>query len=424
MGTTPAFQPAAHRGSWRTVAVPGREWLRVAGVLFAVGWGANQFSAMILAYRQHQGLSTATTEIVFGIYALGLIPALLVGGPVADRLGRRRVAWPAAATSVVATVVLVLGAHSVGLLYVGRFLAGVASGAMFAAGTAWVKELSAAPYDPDGTEQSGARRAAIALSLGFGLGPVVAGLLAQWAPHPLMLPYVPHLLVMVASLVLLAGAPETVGRRSGREQPAQRRRSRARFADLVQPRFVRVVVPFAPWVFAAPAIAFAFLPGAIGDHPHGATVAFASAVAGATAVIGVLVQPVGRPLNAKTDGRGAAAGLSLVVAGLLVGVLATATQSPFFVLVAALLLGGAYGLCLVSGLLEVQRIAHPDDLASLTAVYYAFTYLGFAAPIVLAELAPVASHQALLAGTAVLAALTLLVVVVQARRHPLAPRTS
>ena len=66
------------------------------------------------------------------------------------------------------------------------------------------------------------------------------------------------------------------------------------------------LIPFAPWVFAAPAIAFAFLPGAIGDHPHGDTVAFASAVAGATAAVGVLVQPVGRSLNAKADGRGPA----------------------------------------------------------------------------------------------------------------------
>jgi MFS family permease len=396
----------------------------VAGVLFAVGWGANQFSAMILAYRHHQGLSTATTEIIFGIYALGLIPALLVGGPVADRLGRTRVAWPAAATSVVATIVLVLGARSVGLLFLGRFLAGVASGAMFAAGTAWMKELSAAPYDPDGTEQSGARRAAIALSLGFGLGPVVAGLLAQWAPDPLVLPYVPHLVVMTASLLLLAGAPETVGRRSGDDGRAARPASRVGLRDLTNPRFVRVVIPFAPWVFAAPAVAFAFLPGAIGDHPHGVTVAFASAVAGVTAAIGVLVQPLGRLLNVRTDGRGAAAGLLLLVGGLLVGALAAATESPLFVLVAALLLGGAYGLCLVSGLLEVQRIAHPDDLASLTAVYYAFTYVGFAAPIVLAELAPVASRQALIAGAAGLAALTLLLVVVQARRHPLAPRVT
>jgi hypothetical protein len=148
-------------------------------------------------------------------------------------------------------------------------------------------------------------------------------------------------------------------------------------------------------------------------------VAFASAVAGATAAVGVLVQPAGRRLNTMTDGRGPAGGLALVVAGLLVGVLATASENPVLVLVAALLLGGAYGLCLVSGLLEVQRIAHTDDLASLTAVYYAFTYVGFAAPIVLAELAPVASYTSLLAATAGLAGLTLVLVVVQARRHPL-----
>lgn len=407
--------PERGQGSHTTA---GRRWLRVAAVLFAVGWGANQFSAMILAYRRHDGLSSAMTEAIFGIYALGLIPALLIGGPAADRWGRARVAWPAAATSVAATVVLVFGAHDVSLLFLGRFLAGVASGAMFAAGTAWVKELSVAPHDPGGNEQSGARRAAVALSLGFGLGPVVAGLLAQWGPDPLVLPYVPHLVVMTASLLVLAGAPETVGGPVRRGVASSRRQTRLR--DLAHPRFVRVVIPFAPWVFAAPAIAFAFLPGAIGDHPHGNTVAFASAVAGATAAIGVLVQPAGRPLNTRTDGRGPAGGLALLVAGLLVGVTATASEDPFLVLVAALLLGGAYGLCLVSGLLEVQRIAHPDDLASLTAVFYAFTYLGFAAPIVLAELAPVASQQFLLAGTAGLGALTLLLVVVQARRHPLA----
>ncbi len=396
----------------------GRQWLRVAGALFAVGWGANQFSAMILAYRQHVGLSTATTEAIFGIYALGLIPALLVSGPVADRWGRGRVAWPAAATSVVATAVLMLGAHSVGLLFVGRFLAGVASGAMFAAGTAWVKELSVAPYDPGGSEQSGARRAAVALSLGFGLGPIVAGLLAQWGPDPLVLPYVPHLVVMTASLLLLSGTPETVAdaarRWAGPGRPTGERHA-------TSPILVSSgsSSPSHRGCFAAPAIAFAFLPGAIGNHPRGDTVAFASAVAFATAAIGVLVQPVGRPLNAKTDGRGPAGGLALLVAGLLVGVLATASENPLLVLVAALLLGGAYGLCLVSGLLEVQRIARPDDLASLTAVYYAFTYVGFAAPIVLAELAPVASYQTLLAAAAGLGALTLMLVVVQARRYPL-----
>jgi hypothetical protein len=77
------------------------------------------------------------------------------------------------------------------------------------------------------------------------------------------------------------------------------------------------------------------------------------------------------------------------------------------VLLAAAFLGSGYGLCLVSGLLEVQRIARPGELAGLTAVFYALTYLGFAAPIVLAALHGVAGYPELLLFTAVLAALSL-----------------
>ncbi len=104
---------------------------------------------------------------------------------------------------------LIAGQHTVELLYAGRFLAGVCSGAAFAAGTAQIKELSIAPYDPGAGEQAGARRAAIALSAGFGLGALVAGLVAQWAPDPLVVAYVPHLIVMAVAMALLLGAPET-----------------------------------------------------------------------------------------------------------------------------------------------------------------------------------------------------------------------
>jgi MFS family permease len=116
-----------------------RSWLAVAAVMFGVGWGANQFTSLLIAYHQHLGLTLSVDEALFGIYALGLIPALLVGGPASDRWGRRTLVRPAAVMSVAATVVLMVGAQSTPLLFVGRFLAGTVSGAVFAAGTAWVK---------------------------------------------------------------------------------------------------------------------------------------------------------------------------------------------------------------------------------------------------------------------------------------------
>ena len=367
-------------------------WLRVAGVIFGVAWGANQFSSLLLAYRIHAGVSQSTADALFGIYAVGLIPALLVLGPVSDARGRRAIVAAAGLLSVLASVVLIAGEHTVALLYLGRFLAGVCSGAAFAAGTAQIKELSTAPYDPGAGEQAGARRAALALSGGFGLGALVAGLVAQWAPDPLIVAYVPHLIVMAVTMPLLIGAPETVVDR----HPVPTLRTILRVPSARHVRFRRIVAPAAPWVFAAPAISFAVLPGLVSDQTGSFEVGFAALIAGVTLALGVAIQPLARRLDAVGDVRGTLAGLAAVSAGTLLGALAGADHSWPLVVPAAMLLGCGYGLCLVSGLLELQRLASRDELASLTAVFYALTYIGFAAPIVLAELERLTSAPVLL----------------------------
>lgn len=369
----------------------------VAAAMFGVGWGANQFVSLLIGYHDLRGLTVGTDQALFGIYALGLVPALLLGGPSADRWGRRWLVRPAALLSVVATVVLIAGDRLLSALYVGRFLAGVASGAMFAAGTAWVKELSSPPYEAAG-EQAGARRAAIALSAGFGLGPVVAGIVAQWGPAPLASAYLPHLVVMAVVLPGLWRVPETVRRSTVRVGLL----ARLRVPAARQGRFLAVVVPMAPWVFGAPSVAFAVLPTVVSAHTHGYGIVFAAATAGVTLGTGVLVQPLARHLDRADDARGAMAGLATIVVGMLLAALAARLNSPAVVVLVAVVLGAGYGVALVSGLLEVQRIAAPEELAGLTAVYYALTYVGFALPILMAELTPVAGYPTLLLGLAII----------------------
>jgi MFS family permease len=389
-------------------------WARVAAVMFGVGWGANQFSSLLLAYRLHRGVSESTADALFGVYALGLIPALLLIGPISDQRGRRRIVRGAGVLSVVASLALIAGAHSLAMLYLGRFLAGACSGAAFAAGTAWIKELSVAPYDPRAGEQAGARRAAIGLSAGFGLGPLAAGLLAQWGPDPLLIAYVPHIAVMVIALVAVIGTPETVS-------PDPRRVSLARVLRVPSAghgRFRGIVAPAAPWVFAAPSLAFAVLPGLVADQTGSRQVAFAAVVAGLTLGVGILIQPVARRLDREDDVRGLLAGLLAIAAGALLGALAAHVHSWPLVLPAATLLGCGYGLCLVSGLLETQRLARREDLASLTAIYYALTYVGFVLPIVLAELERIAVAPLLLVLTGAAATISAGQVLRASSRHP------
>jgi Na+/melibiose symporter-like transporter len=371
-------------------------WILVALVLLGTGWGSNQFSPMLLVYHQELGLGTGTLEAMFGFYALGLIPGLLLAGPLSDARGRRTVVIPAAALALLASVTLSAAGHSVALLLLGRLLIGVAAGAVFGSGAAWLRELSRPPFG-DADHHTAARRVAIAMTAGFAFGPLVAGLLAQWAPAPRVLPYIPHVALMAIVLIALRGAPETVVADRGRAL-------RLAPPGLGNPRFRKVVGPMAPWTFAAPAIAFALLPSVVGAEHASNGIALTAAITTLTAFAGVAIQPLGRRLDGQAAGnRAATTGLLVLAAGLGLGALTAQDQATWLLVPCSILFGSAYGLCLVAGLVEIQRMADERSLAGLTAAFYTLTYLGFAAPYLLALGARITSYTLLLAVAAGLA---------------------
>lgn len=393
-------------------------WPRAAIALTAVGWGANQFAPMVLLYREHMGVSASASQAIYGLYAAGLVPGLLVAGPLSDRLGRRPVVTFAVLLSMLSGAVLMLGSHGLAWLAAGRVLMGIASGAAFSAGSAWVKELSAA----NSVAGAGARRASIAMTAGFGIGPLAAGVLAQWGPAAYEIPYIPQLILAAVALVLLAGTPETVQRwRSGVFSGGL-----LRLRGFSDRRFVGVVLPMAPWVFGAATIAMVYLPGLAASHVKGVSLAFAGIAAMVTAMAGVLIQPAARRIAASPAGLDRARprlltlGVTLVTAGTLAdaGVAALSGLGAWqavLVLPAAVVMGFGYGVLLVFGLAEVQRLAPPADLAGMTAVFQAFTYLGFAAPYLLSTLKNVASPSTLLLVVTALGVLTLVVTLRNAR---------
>jgi predicted MFS family arabinose efflux permease len=373
---------------------------RVVFAMFAVAWGANQFSPLLVTYKHELGLSPKTLALLFAVYAAGLIPGLLVGGATSDRRGRRPVVVPFVVLSPVATLLLVLFRHEPAGLGAGRLLAGVCSGVVFGAATAWVRELSSGE-----AEGTAARRAAIALTGGFATGPLVASVLAEWAPDPLWLPYVPHLVLGVMAAALLLPTPEGA-------PPGAPDGPLIRIPRVVRTaRFARTVAIVAPWSFASASFSFAILPGETG----GATVLLAGAGGAATLFTGVAVQPLARALEDRRPLAAGAAGLLATAIGLGVGVLALAHDSRALVLLAAPLFGVGYGFTLISGLRESERIADRSELGATVSVFYALAYLGFATPYVTDLLnGPFGDEAAL----AVLAALAIVCLVVSATAAP------
>ena len=369
-------------------------WLRIAFAMFAVGWGANQFSPMLIVYRHELGLGAGAVAGLFLIYALTLIPGLLIGGPASDRFGRRPVVLPFVALSPLATLLLALGPRSLALIAAGRALAGLCSGVVFGSATAWVQELS------HRTGQS-ARRAALALTAGFGLGPVVAAVLAQWAPDPLVVPYLPHLVIGVAAAIMVWPAPE--GARQPQARPVRAARSWPPGAVRTW-RFWLTVAPASPIVFGSVSLAIVVLPEDV-TSARTLSAGFAGLMTALAFSAGVGIQPLARRLGNPL--AGIVAGLCCAAAGAGVGVAAVAGADRVLAGVSVVLLGLAYGLCLVSGLRQAEQIAPPGQRGAVIACYYALAYLGFAAPYLAADLGTVAGQAGafgVLAGIAVVIA--------------------
>jgi MFS family permease len=164
-------------------------------------------AAWRLLWRETFGFSELVPTLVYAAYVLGNLAALFLFGRLSDQIGRRRASLTAMALGGAAMLVF-LGASSTGWLFVGRILSGLAIGVATGTGTAWITELVPA-HDK-------ARASALATANNLGgiaAGPLLAGLLADFAPLALRTPFIVYLLVLLVTTGLVARLPETVSDR-------------------------------------------------------------------------------------------------------------------------------------------------------------------------------------------------------------------
>jgi MFS family permease len=390
-----------------------RAWPTVFGLIFVCTWCGNQFSPLLLLYKQRQHYSALTVNMFLGVYVFGLAPALLVAGGLSDRHGRRPVMAVGVCCALAASTCLAFGSLGPAAIYAGRLLSGVAVGTAMSVGASWLKELSQAPHDPSADAGSGARRTSLAFALGSGLGALVAGVIAQWGPWAEQLPFLVHIAVTLPFAWLVLRAPET-SFSGGVRGPL---RAQLRIPAAGHKRFKRVVVVSAPWLFAAAALAYGYLPVLLSPATGRWDLAYATLLTVLTLGVAALVQPWAKRIDSRDSARGLAVTLVFITAGLALAAVADWRISLPLGIVASLVLGAGIGIGMVSGLLEVQRIATPADLAGLTGLFYALAYAGFLTPTVMAGLGSLVPTGVLFIVLTGLAAACCLAVLASSRKH-------
>ncbi|MFC9285256.1 MFS transporter [Streptomyces sp. NPDC057052] len=347
--------------------------------VFTVGWGANMFASVLQVYRG--SLSGFQVDALFGAYAVGLIPALLVMARVSDRLGRRRVLLAALLLCALGSAVILFSGGAFGTILAGRILVGVSAGSAFGPGTAWIKELSDTGKPAGTGAGAGAQRSAIALTAGFAVGPLLSGVVVQWLPSPQTTAYLVHIALVALTLPVVWRASESAPSAAGPTARAGHgaRRGAEVMSVLTSRLFVTAVLPTAPWVFGAATVSLAVLPVLV---PLGGYAAVGGGVVAAVTLgSGIAVQPFARRLARRSPAAPFRTGMASVIAGLLAAALTVTTGSLLLLLATAVVLGAAYGMLLVSGLQLAESLAGPQTISTVIATFYSLTYLGFAFPV-------------------------------------------
>lgn len=339
-------------------------------LLFATGWAANHFTALLPVLAQREGLGRTALDGAFGIYAVGLLPGLLGGGTLSDRWGRRPLLLTGAALAGVGNVALLCWHDQTGI-FVGRLIVGAGVGVAMSTGTAWSADIG------DG---AGAVLAGVSLSAGFGCGPVISALLAQFASAPADVPFMVS--AGLSAAAVLAGvvlAREVSGRDASSEpDPADTGGGQSVMGALT------TALPLAVWVFACATVAMVTMVERMHYRFNGPLLP--GAAAALTLTSGVVIQMVAR--RSGWGPRAGVAGAVAAAAGFGIAAVAGATPPLAVFGIVAVVLGIAYGLCLRQGLVDVESLSPPHLRGMLTGVFWAVTYLGFGLPVLLATLEP------------------------------------
>lgn len=166
--------------------------------------GTSIVTPLLPLYLERYDLSTGTGTLLFVVYTMTVCPTMLIAGNLSDRLGRKRLLLPAMATMTVASLVFALS-DSVAMLFAGRVLQGLAIGGFLGVGAAFVVDHARAD-----SKALAATLAGVFFRLGFGLGPGLGGVVAQYGSDPLHEPFWGHIALMVVGIIAVATASETL----------------------------------------------------------------------------------------------------------------------------------------------------------------------------------------------------------------------
>lgn len=340
----------------------------VGSMIAVMFMGSTIVTPLYSLYAKQFGFSAIVLTLIYAAYVIGNLVSLFFFGGVSDRAGRRRIVLRAMGLAALSTCIY-LFATNTSWLFVARVLSGFSIGLAAGAGTAWIAELDA------GDRTRATLVAVVSNFAGLALGPLISGLVAQYAPRPLQLPFLIYIGLVALTAVFIARSPETVNQQGstgtpGRTSVAVPRSIRARFAAPAITAFT---------VFSLYGFYFSLAPSVLIDSLHQSNRAVGGAIVFELGLVAAATIILTRQLASGTCMRLA---LALLLPSLALLIAAQAQASMSLLLLGTALSGISGALGYRGSLQVVNQIAPADQRAGVSSVYFIVCFIGNSLPVV------------------------------------------
>jgi MFS family permease len=319
-------------------------------------------------YAARLSLKPLMITVIYAVYAIGVLAALLGFGRLADQIGRKPVVFGAVALSAVSGVVFMTTSSLPGL-FAGRLISGASAGLVTGAATAYISELY-------GDRARGGLLATIANMVGLGLGPLIAGLLAEHAPAPTTLPYGVGVALLIPALLVLT-VPDTVTPKTGGLREGLKPQTLGVPAEIRAPFTAAAIAGFVGFALMGfiTALVGSFLSDGLSDHSHQTAGVVSCLVFGAAAA----TQAAAGWLSTR---QASLVGLAVVPLGLGLITAALPTRSlPLFV--AGVLTGGAgVGFAFRAAVVSITTQTGDQRRGEVLSTFFVVAYVGLTIPVV------------------------------------------
>ncbi|MCO7175751.1 acetolactate synthase small subunit [Sporolactobacillus kofuensis] len=339
-------------------------WL-VAYSLFITLLGTNIPSPLLALYRTQWHLTAGSVTLLFAIYALVVIPTIIISGQLSDQLGRKKLLIPGVFFTVFGSLLFAFSTNFT-MLLLSRIFQGISVGMLNGVAVAALTEL-----DPKQNRIKAAFVGSMAVTIGNALGPVLSGLLGEYAPFPMKLAYIVHMFLAIPGFIGLFYMREQI-KRSGMiklHRPAVPYTIMKRF-------YLSGMTSFIAWSIMS--LMLSIIPSYADELVGSANLAVAGVIVALVLSVSTISQIVLKRLPLQ---QLSIVGFIVMIAGLVALVAVLETKSLIFLFLTTVLIGFGHGPAFAGSLALTNHISPNESRGDIIASFYLLTYLGVSLPI-------------------------------------------